>query len=227
MAQDHPLDRPAWNALRTRQGALAIGNDRALRMLADYGHFAAAADMSPQSVAALLALVPANDLTWIVEAEDRPPMHCAWVIDTGPAVQMIAERVWPAPAGFDFVDLTDADVDEMRALAHSLKPGPFLARTHQLGDFIGVKQDGCLVAMAGERLKLDGFTEISAVCTLPEHRGRGLAGNLVRVLANRITARGETPFLHAYAGNTGAIALYEKLGFVLRRRMRLTVLQKT
>ena len=89
----------------------------------------------------------------------------------------------------------------MLALATLTRPGPFFARTHQLGAFIGVKQDGRLVAMAGERMQPTGFTEVSGVCTHPDPRGRGYAGGLMRQVAARILARGETPFLHAYADN--------------------------
>ena len=224
MAHSHLLDRPIWNALRTRQSGVAIGNDKALRMLAEYGHFAAAADDSIESGAALSALVPANDLTWFCEVANRAPPPGTVVLDSGSAVQMIAQHVDPAHPDFEFVDLTDADAAEMRQLADIARPGPFLARTHQLGNFVGVKEDGRLLAMAGERLKLDGFTELSAVCTLPDHRGRGLSGNLVRVLANRILARGDVPFLHAFAGNTKAISLYLGLGFSRRRYMALTIL---
>jgi predicted GNAT family acetyltransferase len=93
-----------------------------------------------------------------------------------------------------------------------------------MGRFIGVKQDGRLVAMAGERMQPTGFTEVSGVCTHPDARGRGLGGALTRIVASAILARGESPFLHVYATNTGAIGLYEILGFTLRREMTMTVL---
>ena len=114
----------------------------------------------------------------------------------------------------------------MLALARLTRPGPFSARTHRLGAFIGVKLDGRLVAMAGERMKPDGFTEVSGVCTHPDHRGRGYAGGLMRLVARRILERGETAFLHAYESNIGAIALYESLGFRRRRTVILTVLKR-
>jgi len=100
----------------------------------------------------------------------------------------------------------------MLALATLTRPGPFFDRTHQLGDFLGVRIEGQLVAMAGERMKPLGFTEVSVVCTHPDHRGRGYAGALMRLVAARILDHGETPFLHAYASNRGAIALYETRG---------------
>lgn len=89
-----------------------------------------------------------------------------------------------------------------------------------------MKANGRLVAMAGERMKPDGFTEVSGVCTHPEHRGRGYAGALMRLVAGRILDRGETPFLHAYASNRGAIALYQTLGFTLRRGVLMTRLTR-
>ena len=140
-------------------------------------------------------------------------------------VQMIAEN--PAPAEtLGFLDLGDADAPEMLALATLTEPGPFVEATHRLGAFIGIRMDGHLVAMSGERMRAPGLTEVSAVCTHPDWRGRGLAGKLMRVVMDRIVARGETPFLHSYASNAGAIALYEKLGFRVRREVIATFLER-
>jgi predicted GNAT family acetyltransferase len=108
----------------------------------------------------------------------------------------------------------------MVELAALTRPGPFLARTHTLGRFVGIRQSGRLVAMAGERFKLDGITEVSGVCTHPDWRGRGYAGLLSRIVATRIADRGEIPILHAFATNTAAIRLYGELGFVLRERLQ-------
>jgi predicted GNAT family acetyltransferase len=141
--------------------------------------------------------------------------------------QMAAERLTSADAAeFEIVPLTEADAPQMLALATLTEPGPFFARTHQLGDFVGVKEGDRLMAMAGERMKPTGFTEVSGVCTQPEARGRGYAGALTRAVVENILARGEQPFLHVYAHNTGAIALYEALGFALRREMSMTVLTR-
>jgi predicted GNAT family acetyltransferase len=112
----------------------------------------------------------------------------------------------------------------MLALATATQPGPFFARTHELGTFWGVKVDGRLVAMAGERMKPPGYTEVSGVCTDPGHRGKGYAALLSRTVATQIMARGETPMLHAYASNTPAIRLYEQLGFELRTHVNVTIL---
>ena len=226
-ADPHPLDRPAWTALTTRQAGLAEGDAaRAVRLKAEYGIFVAGADPSPDSLAAVAALVPAEGEVAMVEAEPWPAIPGVRS-EVRAICQMMAERptIEPVP-GVAITPLTDADGAEMLALATLTRPGPFSTATHRLGDFVGVKEDGRLIAMAGERLRAPGFTEVSGVCTLPEHRGRGLAGALMRRVMAGVVARGETPFLHAYPANTGAIALYETLGFRLRRDMIMTVLTR-
>lgn len=109
------------------------------------------------------------------------------------------------------------DVPEMLELVALTKPGPLLDRTVELGTYLGIRHEGRLVAMAGERMRPAGWSEISAVCTHPDHRGRGLAGRLIRAVAAAVRERGELPFLHAAAANTGAVQLYESMGFALRR----------
>ena len=116
-----------------------------------------------------------------------------------------------------------ADVPEMLDLAGRTQPGPFLARTVEMGTYLGIRRGGTLVAMAGERLHPPGWTEISAVCTDESWRGLGLASRLVQAVAAGILARGEAPFLHALATNVTAIRLYEELGFRLRRDVVFTV----
>ncbi len=133
-----------------------------------------------------------------------------------PGVQLVDDAVAAAPDP-EAVRLGPADVPEMLDLVERTRPGPFLPRTVELGTYLGLRRDGALVAMAGERLHPPGWTEISAVCTDPAYRGQGLATRLVLAVAHGIRARGETPFLHTSARNTGAIRLYESLGFRLRR----------
>lgn len=205
---------------------LAVGDARALRLDPDYGPFGAAADFSAPSLEALAGLVAASGDVWTTETEESPIPPGLMVRRTAPLHQMVAADLRPLGTDADIVPLGEPDAEEMRALAHLTEPGPFFARTNRLGDFVGVKQDGRLVAMAGERMKLDGFTEVSGVCTHPDHRGHGYAGALMSVVAQKIIARGETPFLHSYSSNTGAIALYEKLGFVLRRQITVTMLSR-
>ncbi len=134
-----------------------------------------------------------------------------------------------APAHLDerpiFRELTMADVPEMLALTKLTEPGPFLPRTIKLGAYLGVHDAGSLVAMAGERLHLTGFTEISAVCTHPQYRGRGYGNALLSALISRIIKRGETPILHVRTQNVAALRLYEKLGFTVRAQLHLAVIK--
>ena len=120
--------------------------------------------------------------------------------------------------------LDKAVAGEMDALVRQTNPGPFLRRTVELGDYYGVRRDGQLIAMAGERLHAPGWTEISAVCTAPGHRGQGIATRLIRALTAGIERRSERAFLHTGPSNTTAIALYEELGFRVRRRLTITVI---
>ncbi len=223
----HLLDCPIWNALTTRQAALALGGPLALRYLLDIGAFAAAADASDRSLADLVALVPPKGPLVLIQADVPPPMG-GITAQTMSLSQMVATAIC-APQGAVpcITALTEDDAPQMLALATLTEPGPFLARTHQLGDFFGVKIDGALVAMAGERMRLSGHREVSAVCTHPGHRGHGYAAHLTAQVAARVVSRGETPFLHVFPHNIGAIRVYESLGFVLRRGMKVTLLTRT
>jgi len=211
----HPLDRPVWSALTTRQRHVAIGDAQAVRIDPSIGLFAAAADEEPESLAALAALVPKDGVVGVVEARLPPLPPPLRIIKQALCVQMVAEAPVP-PSSIAFEPLGEADAADMLALATMTEPGPFFARTHTLGDFIGIRRSGRLVAMAGERLRVPGFTEVSGVCTHPGFRGRGYAAGLFATVAARIVARGETPFLHAYADHAATIALYERLGFRVR-----------
>jgi predicted GNAT family acetyltransferase len=224
----HPLDRPIWSALTTRQAHLAVGDGRALRFDADYALFAAGTDDGPEAAEAVGALIPEGGVVGLVEAGPVALPTTARVVTQAACVQMTLEALTP-PRGTDpdWIDLTEADAPEMLALATLTEPGPFFAKTHRLGDFVGVRIDGRLAAMAGERMKPDGFTEVSGVCAHPDFRGRGLAGALMRIVTARILARGETPFLHAYAHKPEALALHQAVGFSVRTPITFTVLTRS
>jgi predicted GNAT family acetyltransferase len=219
-----PLDRPIWHALSTRLSHLAVGRSRARRFAPDIGPLAATADDSREALQDLADLIAEHGTVVLLQVGECPPPPRATVEATTLGVQMVARNVVPIAPAAPVERLTDADAPEMLALATLTKPGPFKSRTHQLGGFWGIKENGRLVAMAGERMKLAGFTEVSGVCTHPDVRGRGYAGLLSRTVATQIMNRGETPILHAYASNTAAVNLYESLGFTLRCHVTVTVL---
>ncbi|HJV40668.1 GNAT family N-acetyltransferase [Caulobacter sp.] len=222
---DHVLDRPVWSALNGRQAHLALRRGGVARMKPDYGLFAATADEGPASLAALGELVRELGDVGLVELAAPPPVPGTKVVSSAVCLQMEASQVAPAwDVAFEMLTLGDADAAEMLALATLTKPGPFFARTHQLGAFIGVRVEGRLVAMAGERMRPDGYTEASGVCVHPDHRGKGYAARLLREVTAKILARGERAFLHSYADNSTAIGLYESLGYRGRREVVFTVL---
>jgi len=214
------LDRPIWNSLTTRQSDVSLGSPRARRMRPGYGLLAAIADSSNESVSELLALIPEQGTLSLFDDGDL-------TLPAGIPARKLAlnQMVADGPTGFELspaaVPLDESDAEEMFALATLTQPGPYLRNTNRLGRFWGVKEDGKLVAMAGEGLKVDGFVEVSGVCTHPNYRGRGLARMLIGAVAARILADGEVPILHALADNASAIALYEKLGFRFRRSFLL------
>jgi predicted GNAT family acetyltransferase len=212
----HPLDRPIWTAMQTRQAFLAAGDAHAQRFPGDVSPFAAARDTSPEAIAALAALLlPGEEFALLETAFPDPPPGIAMAIG-GLCFQMIATSFTAGGRDIAYEPLGDEDAAEMYDLAMLTRPGPFRARTHTLGRFIGVRDQGRLVAMAGERLNTDEFREISAVCTHPDYRGRGYGAALMRAVGARILADGQTPFLHTYANNETAIALYKSLGFAVR-----------
>ncbi len=212
---DHPLDNPAWSALTGPHAAFAERKGRAVRYLADVCPFAAI-PLAPdaQDWADLAALAgPGGEV--VIAGPPRVPPAGWEEFMAIPGVQLDGSGLAVAPDP-DAVVLGPADVPEMLDLVARTRPGPFLPRTHLMGTYLGIRRGGALVAMAGERMRPAGWSEISAVCTDPAFRGQGLAGRLVRAVGAVIRERGDVPFLHASAGNGNAIRLYHHLGFTLR-----------
>jgi predicted GNAT family acetyltransferase len=218
------LDRPVWASL-THAPRLAEGGDLAKRFRRDVNLFASAYDDSPASLAALRGLVLEGESVFVLQVPTICVPSGLMAARAAQGVQMLATRPIASQTGdHAIVELGDADAPEMVALAQLTEPGPFLRRTHTMGRFIGIRINGRLAAMAGERMRFPGFTEVSGVCTHPDFRGQGLARRLSSVVANAIQQRGEQPFLHAWTTNHAAIALYDNLGFELRAAVQVAVL---
>ncbi|MFL6445753.1 MAG: GNAT family N-acetyltransferase, partial [Candidatus Sulfotelmatobacter sp.] len=184
---------------------------------------------SEANYAALAALV-GDGATTAVFLDQPFTQRPGWEFIVGaPLVQMVCDKPAPFPAsnGHAILELESSDSPEMLELTALTKPGPFGTRTHELGTYLGIREGGRLAAMAGERLKVPGYTEISAVCTHPEHTGKSYARLLTSEVMHRIRARGETPFLHVRQDNTRAIAVYELLGFRARKLLHFAVLRRT
>jgi ribosomal protein S18 acetylase RimI-like enzyme len=222
----HPLDNPLWTALTGPQAHLAQRRGSAARYPVDVSPFAAVADLIDGGDARwddLAALVGPGGVAVVPGAPAEPPP--GWDLRGAiPGVQMDGAGLDPAPDP-EAVVLGPADVPAMLDLVARTQPGSFLAHTLDLGTYLGIRRDGALVAMAGERMRPPGWTEISAVCTDPAHRRQGLAARLVRAVAVGIRDRGDVPFLHAATDNHTGIRLYERLGFIHRRDILFAVLQ--
>ncbi|NHC46821.1 GNAT family N-acetyltransferase [Motilibacter sp. K478] len=216
------LDDPVGASLRGRHAHLARGRGRVAAYVPEVATFVAVPpDPRPGDWADLAGLLGGGGLADLFSCPATPP--AGWAPEFAvPGVQMVA-----APGSFDrsaadadgIAELGPADVPDMLELVGRTRPGPFWPRTVELGGYLGVRDRGRLVAMCGERLRPPGWAEISAVCTAPEARGRGLAARLVSEAASRVVARGERPFLHVAGDNTGAVTLYRRLGFRTRREV--------
>ena len=224
----HPLDHVIWEALTTRHKALSEGDELARRYPVRIGPLAATLDMTPASFQSLERLVAPGDRVALFTLDEVPPSAAAtFDINAMGGLHQMIKMAEAAPTGATpIVPLDASDVADMLALVELTHPGPFNVGTHELGGFIGVRSDGQLVAMAGQRMRIDGFTEVSAVCVHPDYRGRGYAADLVLAVSQAISDRGETPFLHVFSENPSAIALYTKVGFSVRQTLRLTVLER-
>jgi ribosomal protein S18 acetylase RimI-like enzyme len=223
----HPLDNPIFNALGTCQANFAERYGVLRRFPPEVTPLGGFPEPNAEGFAAVRGLLAAGGGLGVFLPKRMDAPEGLEIVLDGDLLQMILEngaRLEPdrkshdfIQLSHDFIELREADVPEMVELATLTKPGPFDKRTREMGTYLGIRKDGKLVAMAGERLKLPGYTEISAVCTHPDHLGHGYAGFLMTILAERIRERGETPILHVRAENMRAVQLYERLGF--RRRL--------
>ncbi|MFY2609647.1 GNAT family N-acetyltransferase [Achromobacter ruhlandii] len=223
---EHPdqtqLDNPAWFALAGRQAHLRQGDGLAARYMPDVAPFAAVRNTTRDAFDALRRLIAPDTPAMLQALYLPPPLDGLRSEPLFSFFQMIDHG--PAPAADDEQDLLTlgaGDVADMMALAAATRPGPFGPRTIETGQYVGMRRRGRLVAMAGERMRLDGYVEISAVCVDASCRGQGLAGRLMDRLRRDIRLRGDTPFLHVRDNNAAAIALYQRLGFRTRQTFQL------
>lgn len=225
----HPLDNVIWQALSTRQAGIAHSAGSARKFPADIGPLAGFENGEAEGYASLALLLREREIGAIFLNHPYLPREGWEWLAGAPLVQMVQERseMPPSKSSAEIVELGVQNSAEMIALTALTKPGPFGPRTHELGTYLGIRNPGKLVAMAGERLKVPGLTEVSAVCTHPDYLGRGYAAALMSEVMRRIRERGETPFLHVRADNARAIALYERLGFRTRWAGHFAVLRQT
>lgn len=222
------LDNVIWAALTTRQAALAEAAGDARRFMPEISILAGIAEPTAQSYASLAELCPPGERVALWDTRPHQAQPGWEVVAAAPLFQMIQESPQkkddrPSP---EIHILSSTDVPEMLALTHLTKPGPFNSRTHELGLYLGIRVDGQLVAMCGERLKVPGYAEMSAICTHPDHTGKGYAGLLMQEVGRQMIARGDTPILHVRQDNTRAIAVYERMNFRVCARLNFAVIRR-
>jgi ribosomal protein S18 acetylase RimI-like enzyme len=223
----HPLDNVIWNALNTRDQHFAESFGHARRFHRDVSPLAAFETADDNGYASLAGLLVQGDTVGLFLPEPYEARPGWERLGGGNLLQMIHEGDLETPSSpHELHPLGAADSPEMLELTALTKPGPFLKRTHHLGTYLGIRKEGKLVAMAGERLKVPGHTEVSAVCTHPDHLGQGYARILMTEVMRRIRERGETPYLHSIKENTRAIDLYKRLGFRERLLGHFVILRK-
>lgn len=219
---ERQLDNPIWSCLSTRHAHVALGGPLARRYPADISSITGLPGTGPRTIAALESLVEIGDDMGIFGPE-VPVLPSSWeTIDATDIAQMIRVDRSPLPEGdAEESALGDADVPEMLALVKLTQPGPFRQRTIALGRFIGIRENGRLLAMAGERMWVGDFREVSGICTHPDALGRGFARMLTGRIVNGILRAGQIPFLHVRSANARAIGVYEALGFTRRTQFPL------
>lgn len=221
------LDNPAWHALTNQHAPYALGDGLARRYQKEFVSFAAVAEPSSAAFAQLAALIAPNDV--IAMLGTTPPLRDGWtMLMQIPLLQMVYHgTTLPSPEPTHSIQsLSNQDLPAIMQLIELTRPGPFQPRSIELGHFIGIWQGDTLAAMAGERIHLPGYREISAVCTHPDFQRRGHARQLTQQLMYEIQIADELPFLHLFEDNKSAQALYTSLGFRTRMECSISILKR-
>jgi ribosomal protein S18 acetylase RimI-like enzyme len=213
---------PVWHALHSKHRHLAILGDRACRYPRDVAPFAAVAAGDAASMAELRALLEPGEQVWL-SGEGYAAAPDLVLEDTLTCLQLALPRTVDLPAtSAAMATLGGENAPEMVALTDVAFPGFFRPRTCDMGAYYGIRVDGVLVSMGGERLMLDGYPEISGICTHPRHRGRGFAESIIRHIVRLHRGAGLVSWMHVVESNERALALYRRMGFVAMRRVTLS-----
>ncbi len=224
---ENGLDNVVWEALGSRQAAMNAGTEQLRYFDADVAPFVGMRDWSEACHALLTTALP-EDRPFSVMITRPVTIPAAFKsVFSIPLFQMVCPALKPYPDEVEGMrELGTEDIPAMLELTALTKPGPFYQRTNTFGHYFGIFRDGKLAAMAGERLKLNGYTEVSAICTDPGHAGKGYSASLLTKVARLIIGRGETPFLHVRYDNERAISLYKKTGFEIRSDVHVEIFRK-
>lgn len=223
----HVLDNPAWSALVSGNKHLSNGNEVAKYFAPDVSPFAAIQENTQPNLEALYQTIPFDNPVILISDKELTITNPWRVLTRIDGFQMVYNGLAePLPTSQEIVPLTEQHVSQMMALTKLTNPGPFAAKTIDFGHYRGIFDGDQLIAMAGQRLHAVDFAEISAVCTHPDHLGKGYARKLLLHQAQRIQAASGIPYLHVKFDNVRAINVYKALGFDTRTDIYFYVLQK-
>jgi len=222
---EHVLDNPAWYALISGNSNLACGTDSVKFYDKDVAPFVGFKANSAANFDALYELIDHNGLVMFISPQPAAIPGKWKVLRHIPCLQMVYHGGAVA-INADLIDLTNEHIPQMLELTQLTKPGPFLSRTIEFGHYQGIFDNEKLVAMAGQRMAPLPYIEVSAVCTHPDHVGKGYAKQLLLSQVNQIIKQGSIPFLHVRDDNYRAIKLYESIGFTTRTDMHFYMLRK-
>ena len=229
MTVAHPLDDVAWHALTGPHADLALASrdGRATRYADEIAPFCGVQHLDADGWAALAELVGREGVAVFLRGEVEAAPAGWTELLREPATQYVAADLTGSSAvvGREVTELTASDVPDMVQLAAETEPGPFGPNSHRTGRWFGIRRGGRLVAMAGERMRVDGFGEVSGVCVDPAVRGEGLGAVVTLAASHGIRERGDTPMLHVRDGNDGAHRLYRRIGYETRRQVVVAVLR--
>jgi len=228
MNMKHILDNPVWEALVSEDKRFNRGTHALAFFPEDVSPFVGMKHWDDHDLAILEKELPADRSFYVMIADQVRIPDCFQVVFTTTLYQMVCTRFQPIfDSSLSMRQLGDADVPAMLELTSLTKPGPFLQHTIDFGNYVGIYQNEELLAMAGERLHVKGYTEVSAVCTHPAHLGKGYASHLMSHACETVIQQGNIPFLHVKQDNTRAIAKYEHLGFSIRSAFYFAVIKRS
>jgi len=224
---EHVLDNPVWNALISGNKQLAFGNDQVRYFSPEVSPFVGLRDKNDKQFQMLYDIIPHDGPVGFVSSVEMETPQMWKLIQPNKAFQMVFEQSVDAPVAVaDILPLTEEHIPQMLALTKLTNPGPFVGRTIDFGHYYGIFEDDKLVAMAGQRLHIGKYAEISAVCTHPDHLGRGYAKQLLLSHIHRIKAANNVPILHVRTDNHRALSVYQNLGFKARAIIHFNILKK-
>ena len=219
------LDNPAWYSLKETHQSLSISSDEIKFYLPEICPFGGMT--SPEANLSLFIHnhIPLSNSFFVIGNKPQKTSGLSFEKELV-CLQMVCSETIKMETTEDILELNEKHKGQLVQLVNMVQPGYFKEGTVKMGDYFGIFKNDTLVAVTGERMKMNGFTEISAVVTHPAFTGKGFAKQLIAHTVNKNFEQTIVPYLHVAETNSGAIQLYEKLGFVARRKISFWMMRR-